>query len=126
MLSVRPAVKVFMALGAIPMVPMTVLTPTCIVIPVSWRTPMTTGPDPLVVAPSPIPSHPNGTRRRASRGDLYHRSRHWRWYDDWRRGDDNRDRNRHAELDAETNAGVYRGDPQTGHDQNCNSLFHNF
>jgi hypothetical protein len=99
--------------------------PTSVVVPVSRRPPVAPRPDPMVVAPSPTPSHPDVTRHRARRWDPYNRSRHWRRYDDWRRSDDNRGWNWDSEVDAETNPGVYRGDSNSGQGQNCDSLFHN-
>lgn len=119
MLRGKAAVKAFMALGAIPMVPMSVA------VPASTRTPVPTRPDPAVVAPSPTPTDPNVTWHRASRCDLYYRSRYWRRYDDWRRSDYNRGRNRDSEVNTETNPGIYRGDSNSGQGQNYDCLFHN-
>jgi len=125
MLPVKPAVKVFMALRAISMVPMTVMIPTSVAVPVSRRAPVPTSPDPMIVAPSPAPSHPDVTRHRARRCDLHNRNRHWRRCDDRRRSNDNRGWDRDSEVDTKTNPGVHRGDSNSGQGQNRDNLFHN-
>ena len=79
----------------------------------------------MVIAPSPAATDPDVTRHRSSQCGLYYRSRRWWRDDDWRRGDDNRGRNRDSEVDTETNPGIHRGDANGCQGQNCDSLFHN-
>jgi hypothetical protein len=114
-------VKAVMALGAIPMAPMSVVTP------VSWRTPMTTSPGPMVVAPSPTPSHPNVTRHGATRCDFYYRSRHWWLHTNRGRRHYHWGRHRYSKVDSNVNARVcvYGGDSYNCQCQNCDCLFHN-
>ena len=127
MVPVKPAVIVVMALGKIPMIPvapMTVMSPMG-VLPVSWRTPMATSPGPMVVAPSPTPSHPDVTGYGATRGGLYNRSRHWRLYYDRRGSHNNRGWKRDPKVYVEMNPGICSGNSQSRQSQNCDSLFHN-
>ena len=106
--------------------------------PVSWRTPATTGPHPMVIAPSPTTTHPDVARCGAGRQYLNYRCRHWRCYHDrgrrhhYRRrshdhgswGRYHHGRSRDAEADTEMNPCVHSGDSQSCQGQNCNSLFH--
>jgi hypothetical protein len=82
-------------------------------------------PDPTVVVPSPIPTHPQIAWRGADGNGFDHRCGHGRRYDDGCRGDDNGYRQRDPEVDTETNPGVYRRDSNSGQGQNCDCLFHN-
>lgn len=99
--------------------------PMSVAVPVSRWPPVTSSPDPMVVAPSSASTHPDITGHRASRCDLYYRSRHGRRYDDRRWGHDNRRRNRDSDVDTETNPGIYSSDSDSCQGQNCDSLFHN-
>jgi hypothetical protein len=118
MLPVKPAVKALIMFGTVSMVPMAIMTPARVVIPVCRRTPVPTSPHPMVVTPSPAPTHPNATRHRANRRGLYYRSRHGLLYH-------HRGRRRDSEVDTETNPGICSGDSQSSQGQNCDSLFHN-
>lgn len=117
----KPAVKALMTFGTISVVPMTVA------VPVNWRPPMATSPDPMVVAPSPTSTHPDVSRGGADGYGLHHRRRHFRGHDD--RGGSHYyggwSYDRDSEVDAETNPGARRGDCQGRQGQNCDSLFHN-
>src|SRR5690348_12451712 len=124
MLAVKPAMKALMPLGTISMAPVTVPVPMIIAVPVGRATPISTSPDPMVVAPPPIAADPNVTRHRANWCDLYYRSRHWLRHDDWRWGHDKRRRNWNSEVDTETNPGICSGDSHSSQGQNCDSLFH--
>ncbi len=118
--------KTLMALGTVSMAPVTIPIPMIVAVPASRRPPVATRPDPMVVAPSPTSSHPNVTRHRTNRWDLYHRNRHGRRHDDWRWGHDDRRRNRDSDVDTETNPGICSSDSHCGQGQNCDSLFHIF
>jgi hypothetical protein len=99
--------------------------PVSVTVPVSRRSPMTTGPHPMVIAPSQAATNPDVPRHRASRRDLNDGCRHWRRHDNGRRRDDNGRRNRNSQVDTESNPGIYRGGRNSGQGQNCDCLFHN-
>ena len=95
------------------------------VAPVSRRTPVPARPYPMVITPSPTPTHPDVSRCGANGCDLNDGCRH-------RRLHDNRDRscyNQHWKRDSEVNADMdpctYCGDSHCSQGQNCESIFHN-
>ena len=118
-------VKPFAVLGTISVAPVTVSAPMIITVPMGRWPPVAPCPHPKIVTPSPTSTDPYVAWHRISRCDLYYRNRHWRWYDDWCRGHDNRHRSRDSKVDSETNPGICSGDSNSSQGQNCDSLFHN-
>ena len=113
MLPVEPTMKVRVVPGTI----------------VNRRPPMATGPDPVIIAPSPASTDPDIPRRRADWRGLDDRSRHWRGHDDrgrsYHHGRRNHNRGRNSEVDTDMNPGACSGNSQSGQGQNCDCLFHN-
>ena len=125
MLPVITGVKALTVLRAIPMVPMAVTSPTSVVVPVSWRTPVPTCPDPVVVTPCPIPAHPDVSGHWTGRCGLYYWRRYRRLHHYGCGSHQCRDREWQAKVDSDMNSGVYRGESNSRQSQNCDSLFHN-
>lgn len=110
MLPVMPCVKAFAVLRAIPVVPMAITSPACVVVPVSWRTPVAACPGPMVVTPRPIPAHPDVSRHWTGRCGLYYRGRYRRLHHYGCGSHQRRDREWQAKVDSDMNSGVYRGE----------------
>ena len=99
--------------------------------PVSGRTPVTTSPHPVVVAPSPAATHPDVSWCGTSRNDLHDWRGHWcrhnhggRCHHDRDWGRYHRHGNREAKVDTHMNPSVDRGDSQRRQGRYCDDLFH--
>ena len=91
------------------------------VVPVRRSAPMTMGPGPTIVEPSPATAYPDVSWGGASRRDLNEWGWHRRWEDDRCRSDEDGRWSHHhrrgswnSEADTESNASVCSGDPQSG------------
>lgn len=93
----------FMPFATISVVPMSIMD---VVNPVSGRAPVSTGPDPMVVAPTPASADPDVSWRGAHWRRLHDRSRHGWLHISWSGRHDHWRRKRDAEVEPEMNSGI--------------------